>query len=259
MTPISVVLITLNEERNLARCLQSVKRIANEIIVVDSMSTDNTVAIAESFGARVIQQHFTNYVEQKKIATAYAAHEWVLSIDADEALSPELEDSIQKFKILSTTFNAYKISRITNYCGQWIKHSGWYPDRITRLFDKTQGAWHGGSVHEHWELSEKSEKTGLLKGELLHYSFNSIADHVKKLDKYTELGARDAVERGKDCSLLKLVVGPRWNFFQAFILQLGILDGYYGYVICKLHEYSSFVKYSKTRQYARMKRNGLHY
>lgn len=259
MTPISVVLITFNEERNLARCLESVKRIADEIIVVDSMSTDNTVAIAESFGAKVHHQHFTNYVEQKKIATEYASHDWVFSVDADEVLSPELEQSIKKFKMSSHRLNAYKISRITNYCGQWIKHSGWYPDRIIRLFNKTLGGWHGGSVHEHWELNGENGKTGLLKGHLLHYSFSSISEHVKKLDKYTELGARDAVERGKDCGLLKLIVGPRWNFFQAFILQRGILDGYYGYVICKLHEYSSFAKYAKIRQYARMKRKGQHY
>ncbi len=149
--------------------------------------------------------------------------------------------------------DAYKIARITNYCGKWIKHCGWYPDHIVRLFDKTKGQWHGGSIHEHWELNKKSE-IGLLKGHLLHYSFPTMSDYIGKINKYTELSARDAVSKGKDRSLLQILVVPKWNFLVKYIFRLGILDGYYGYVICKLDSYVTFVKYTKIRQYAAEKR-----
>jgi glycosyltransferase involved in cell wall biosynthesis len=255
MIPVSVVIITLNEEKNLERCLRSVKRIADEIVVIDSMSTDRTVVIAESHGARLYQQKFTGFVEQKRIATTIATHDWVFSIDADEALSPELEQSILAFKNSSPPANAYRISRITNYCGKWIKHCGWYPDRIVRLFNKTKGQWQGGTVHEKWEPADKNPGP-LLSGELLHYSYSSLSEHVKKTDKYTELGARDAVKNGKDCSMLKILLVPGWNFFASYIIRLGILDGYYGFIICKMDAYGSFIKYAKTREYARLQREG---
>ena len=254
MTFISVIIITLNEEKNLLRCLESVKRIADEIIVVDSASTDNTVTIAESFGAQVFQHAFEGYVKQKQIATGYAKHDWVLSIDADEQLSPELEQSILQLKTNGFTHDAYKISRLTNYCGKWIKHCVWYPDRIVRLFNNHKGNWQGGTVHEAWV--PESKDTPVLKGELFHYSFTTISEHIKKTDKYAELGARDAVSRGKDCSVLKIMVAPNWKFFADYILRLGILDGYYGYIICKINSYGSLMKYARIRQYARMKREG---
>jgi glycosyltransferase involved in cell wall biosynthesis len=251
---LSVVIITYNEERNLARCLKSVLRIADEIIVVDSASTDGTVAIAKQYNAKVYLHPFDGYVKQKIIATDYATNDWVFTLDADEVVTPELEQSILETKN-GKRLDAYKINRLTNYCGKWIKHCGWYPDHIIRLFDKTKGKWHGGSIHEHWELDQPSD-VGLLKGHLLHYSYPTISDHIRKIDKFTELSARDAVARGKDCSLLKILLVPKWNFFVTYILKLGILDGYYGYVICKLDSYVSFVKYTKIRQYAHQKRLG---
>jgi glycosyltransferase involved in cell wall biosynthesis len=253
MIRLSAVIITLNEERNLARCLNSVKRVADEIIVVDSMSTDNTVQIAESFGAIVYQHSFAGFVEQKRKATEYANNDWIISIDADEEVNPELEQCIIDLKEHGPRHDAYKLSRLTNYCGKWIKHSGWYPDRLIRIFNKNKGSWHGETVHESWQSHEGST-TGMLKGQLLHYSYTTITQHVKKIEKYTELGARDAVKNGKDCSLLKLIIVPNWKFFAYYIIRLGILDGYYGFIICKLESYASFVKYAKIRQYARMKR-----
>lgn len=257
MTPISVIIITLNEEKNLQRCLESVKRIADEIIVVDSASTDHTVTIAESFGARIFQHTFTGYVQQKQIATGYAKNDWVFSIDADEELSPELGESILQLKINGFVQDAYRISRLTNYCGKWIRHCGWYPDRIVRLFNKNKGNWEGGTVHEAWVPADKHAP--VLKGELYHYSFTTISEHVKKTDKYAELGARDAVTRGKDCTVLKIMVAPNWKFFADYILRLGILDGYYGYIVCKINSYGSLIKYARIRQYAKMKREGKIY
>ncbi len=251
---LSVVIITYNEEENLGRCLQSIQRIADEIIVVDSMSTDRTVEIAEQYNAKVYQHVFEGYVKQKIIATNYASCNWVFTLDADEVVTPELGESILKTKN-GHRLDAYKIGRITNYCGKWIKHSGWYPDRIIRLFDRTKGQWHGGSIHEHWELN-KPANVGLLNGHLLHYSYPTLSHHIRKIDKFTELSARDAVARGKNCNLLKILVVPKWNFFVTYFLRLGILDGYYGFVIARLDSYVSFVKYTKIRQYARQKRIG---
>jgi glycosyltransferase involved in cell wall biosynthesis len=257
MIRITAVLITLNEGRNLANALASLKPVADEIIVVDSYSTDNTIEIAKSFGARVYTHTFEGFIKQKKIATDYAGNNWILSIDADEVLTPELQQSILNAKE-NPRYDAYRISRITNFCGKWIKHCGWYPDRIVRLFDKTKGDWQGGTVHEHWEPTTPST-IGLLNGLMQHYSFSTIADYTRKIEKYSELGARDAVARGKDRSLLHIWLVPKWNFFTSYILRLGILDGYYGYLICKLSAYESFLKYTKIRQYARMKRQGKPY
>jgi len=257
MIRISAVLITLNEGHNLANALASLKPVVDEIVVVDSFSTDNTIEIAESFGARVYTHSFEGFVKQKMIATDYATNDWVLSIDADEVLTPELQQSILQVK-QNPTHDAYRISRITNFCGKWIKHCGWYPDRIVRLFNRTKGSWHGATVHEHWELNEPG-KTGLLNGLMQHYSFYTIADYTRKIEKYSELGAKAAVEKGKDRSLLHVWLVPKWNFFNNYILRLGILDGYYGYLICKLSAYESFLKYTKIRQYARLKRQGKPY
>jgi glycosyltransferase involved in cell wall biosynthesis len=258
MIKLSVVIITLNEEVNIARCLQSVKDIADEIIVVDSMSTDNTTAIARSLGATVIDKAFDGYVKQRSFADDCASNNWVLAIDADEVLTPELGKSIMNVK-QNPVFNAYTLSRLNNYCGKWIKHAGWYPDRKLRLYDKTKGTWHGEMIHEHWKLQNIESKVGKLNGDLLHYSYNTISDHIKQIEKFTELSSRVAVKNGKDCSTFKIWIGPKWTYFSMYILKLGFLDGYYGALLCKLSAFAILVKYSKIRQYAQMKRENKLY
>ena len=250
MIAISVVIITLNEERNLARCLDSVKDVADEIIIVDSHSTDNTVDIARGYGAKVIAQDFMGYGEQKNFATQQAAHDWILSLDADEVLTPALQKSILEIKN-GPKCDLYEIPRLTNYCGKWIHHCGWYPDLQTRLYNRTAGQWVEKKVHEYWRLNNERGTKGTLKGDLLHYSFSSVSEHLKKIEKYSELAAREAVANGKNASLLKIVVSPTWHFINEFFLQLGFLDGFYGYVICRLSVYATFIKYSKIRQYNR--------
>ncbi len=250
MMRISVVIITFNEEKNLARCLDSVKGVADEILVVDSSSTDNTVAIASSFGARIIDHPFEGYAKQKIFATAEAANDWVLSLDADEELPQPLKDSILAVKS-NPQYNVYKMPRLTNYCGKWIRHCGWYPDYQTRLYDRTKGAWEDRKVHEFWKANDATGKTGTLKGDLLHYSFDSIASHLKKIEKYTELAALAAAESGKSAGILKIIFSPIWHFLTEYFIKLGFLDGYYGFVICRLSAYSAFVKYSKIRRYSR--------
>jgi len=255
MVPVSVVIITLNEERNIARCLESVKGVADEIVVVDSNSADATVALARKYGAKVIQQTFLGYGAQKNFAVQQAAHNWILSLDADEALSPELKQSILTAKS-NTQHDAYELARLTNYCGKWIKHCGWYPDKKTRLFDRTKGVWSASQIHEQWQLHDNSKSVGKLQGDLLHYSYYTIADHVSVITKFTEISAREAAAKGKDCSIIKILFAPGWTFFTQYIIRLGILDGYYGYVVCKLSAYAALVKYLKTRQYAKMKKAG---
>ena len=254
MIKLSVVIITLNEEATIERCIQSVKDIADEIVVVDSLSTDNTVSIAKQLGAKIVLQPFTDYVTQRTLATEAAANDWIYSIDADEALSPELSQSILAVK-QNPQYKHYNHNRCTNYCGKWIRHGRWYPDKKTRLFDRTNGKWAGLKVHEYWQPVDNSP-VGNLKGDLLHYSFNSISDHIRQIEKFSELSARAAVERGKDCSILKIWLVPKWKFITDYIIRAGFLDGYWGYLVCKLSSMEVRIKYAKIRQYASWKREG---
>ena len=256
MNKISVVIITLNESRNLARCIASVAGIADEVVVLDSFSTDDTVAIAERLGARVVQQKFAGYVEQKNDATALAAHDWILSLDADEAPSTELRKSLLDFKQSTPAFEAYSFARLTNYCGAWIRHSGWYPDKKVRLYRKNAGAWVGENLHESWQLHDRSGQYGHLKGDLLHYSFYTLSGHIRQIEAYTEIAAKTAAARGKNAGLLKIWLAPKWRFFQDFIIRGGFLDGYPGYLVCKFSAFYTQLKYAKIRQYARQEKDG---
>lgn len=242
---LSAVIITYNEEQNIARCLQSLQGLATEVIVVDSASTDRTCAIAAGFGARIFQHPFETYAAQKNRAAAYASHNWVLSLDADEVLTDHLKQSIAK-TITSPAHDAYFLKRSTSFCGHFIRHGSWYPDKQCRLWDKTKGSWNG-RIHETWRLHHNGSY-GLLQGDLLHYSFNSISDYLKMIDKYSSLSAEAAYEKRQNCSLLKLIAGPAFKFFQDYILRLGFLDGYAGFVAYRLAAYGAFVKYSKIRE-----------
>ncbi len=250
MLRLSVIVITYNEEKNLARCLASVEGVADEIVVVDSNSTDRTVEIALSYGARVVQQPFMGYARQKIFATAQAENDWVLSLDADEELTPELKKGILAVKN-GPQHVVYRMARLTNYCGKWIRHCGWYPDYQTRLYDRTKGTWEDRKVHEFWRADDPSATKGTLAGDLLHYSFDSIESHKKKIEKYTELAAQAAKENGKSASILKVIFSPVWHFISEYFFKLGFLDGYYGWVICRLSARSAYLKYAKIRRYSR--------
>ncbi len=258
MMKLSVVVITLNEERNIARCLDSVKDLADEIFVVDSMSKDKTVSISEQYGARIILQPFLGHIEQKNFAAENAINDWVLSIDADEVVTDELKQHILSIK-QNPEYNGYSFPRLNNYCGKWIRHSGWYPDQKIRLFNRTKGMWKGENPHDRWTFHSDTDKEGKLKGDLLHYSFYTISDHIKKIEKYTDIAARKRVEKGKSYSILKIWFVPKWKFFIDYFIRLGFLDGYEGYLVCRLGAMESIIKYSKTRQYADMKKRGIDY
>ena len=251
---LSDIIITFTEARNIARCITALQGVADEVIVVDSFSTDNTVELAQSLGARVLQHVFEGYGEQKIVAMNEARHDWILSVDADEELSPALRESILAIK-KNPQHDAYSFNFLTNYCGHWIRHCGWYPNPKMRLWNKTKGHMKADKVHEGFELDAGTTQ-GFLKGDILHHSFPTISSHLKKVEQYSEMGARFDVARGKRVSLLKLLLAPRWTFFTLFILRGGFLDGYYGYVVCRISAFAAFAKYLKIRQYAAMQRRG---
>ncbi|MEE4259944.1 MAG: glycosyltransferase family 2 protein [Bacteroidales bacterium] len=246
MKQLSVVIITLNEEKNIARCLKSVEEIADEIVIVDSNSTDKTPEICKSFGARFIQHPFEGYVKQKNFAVSQAKYDHVLSLDADEALSEKLLASI---KLVKENFEAdgYTMNRMTNYAGKWIKHSGWYPDIKLRLFDRRKGKWTGLIIHEKFELY-KGGQIKHLNGDLLHFSFYSVDEHRRQSDKFTSLGAKADYEKGKKAPVYKIWGSPIVKFLKDYIFNLGFLDGREGFVICWISAGASYTKYQKLKK-----------
>lgn len=246
MTPISVVVITFNEEKNIGRCLDSVQEIADDIVVLDSFSRDKTQAICEQYGARFLQHKFDGHIEQKNRAITHAKYPHVLSLDADEALDDRLRAEIQKVK---QTFEAdgYYFNRLTNYCGKWIRHSGWYPDRKLRLWDSRKGKWAGENPHDRYEMEAGSD-IRYLKGDLLHYSFYSIAQHMDTINKFSSIAAQMRFRKGQRFSYFRLWISPLWKFFKAYFLKGGFRDGFYGYVICKNSAHSTFLKQVKLYQ-----------
>ena len=244
--PLSVVIITLNEEANIARCLQALGNVADEVLVVDSFSTDRTVAICQLHGARLVQNEFVGYVEQKNFATKQAKYNYVLQLDADEVLTDELRQSIWAAK-QNWQHAAYSLARLTNYCGTWIRHGGWYPDRKLRLYDRRLGRWQGLLLHEHYEV-QPGQTTGHLAGDALHYSYASIAQHVRQLNKFTSISAREQALKGKtNVTLFHLVLKPFWKFVHGYIFRRGFLDGFAGLSIAAISATGVFLKFAKLK------------
>lgn len=243
MIKLSVIIITYNEENNIELCLDSVKEIADEILVVDSQSTDRTEEICLAKGARVVQHPFNNFVEQKNFATHEAKYDHVFSIDADEYVSEELKQSILSIK-KNWKYDAYEMKRLNNYCGQWIKHSGWYPGWKPRIFERSKGKWDGILVHETLKMDEGTSM-GQLDGDLLHNAYSSVSEHFHKTNRYTDLTAQEAFSKGKKSGFVKIVLSPFVRFIRDYIVKGGFRDGYYGFVICRISALATFLKYSK--------------
>ena len=241
MPGLSVVLITLNEAGNIRRCLESVKDLADEILVVDSGSTDGTRELAASLGAHVIHQDFLGYIEQKNFATSRAVNQWVLSLDADEALSPELKESIRS-AMVNPAASGYAMNRLTNYCGAWVRHGGWYPDRKVRLYRKDAGRWEGVNPHDRYTLFDGA-RPQWLKGDLLHYSYHSITDHLRQIDHFSSVGARALYAKGVSSSLLKIFYKPVARFIRNYVIKGGFRDGMTGLVIGINSMHAVFLKY----------------
>ncbi|MDX2470413.1 MAG: glycosyltransferase family 2 protein [SAR324 cluster bacterium] len=240
---LSVAIIAYNEEANILACLESVD-FASEFIVVDSLSNDSTVEIAEKFGAKVTKQKFLGHVKQKQLAVDLCSNDWVLCIDADERVSEELKTSILELfaKGAEPKSKGYFLSRKSFHLGRWIEHGGWYPDRGIRLFNKHSGAWTGYNPHDRVEVSGTTE---ILKGDLLHFVFSSLSHNVETNDRYSSIMAGDLFEAGKKPSLLKLILKPPFKFFECYILKAGFLDGLAGFIIAVGAAYSLFLKFAK--------------
>lgn len=245
MIKISAVIITYNEEKNIGRCLDSLMTIADDIVVVDSFSTDKTEEICREKGIRFVQNKFLGHIEQKNFAITQALHHYVLSLDADEELTPELAESISQVK-KNWAADGYFVNRLTNYCGSWIRHGGWYPDKKLRLWDSRKGKWAGMNPHDRYELRPNSS-TRKLKGDLLHYSFYSISQHVDQINYFTDISSETLFRKGKKAGIFMILFSPVYKFFRDFFLRGGFLDGYYGFIICSLSSYAKFLKYSKLR------------
>jgi len=244
---ISAVIITYNEEANIERCLDSLEGTADEVLVVDSFSSDRTADICKSKGVDFIQHPFDGHIEQKNYALSCASNDYVLSLDADEALSEELIQSIQAAK-QNWTEDGYSVNRLTNYCGKWIRHCGWYPDTKIRLWDRSKGHWGGVNPHDHVVMDEPI-RIRHLSGDLLHYSYPTIRDHISQINSFSDIAARAAFEKGRQSNLaLDICLNPTLTFFKKYFLKLGLLDGYEGFVISISTAYGKFLKYIKLRE-----------
>jgi len=243
MQQLSVVIITFNEENNIERCLRSVMNIADEIIVVDSLSTDSTELKCNQFNVRFIKHEWEGYSAQKNWADQQASNPYVLSLDADEALSDQLRNSILEEK-KDWKYDSYSFNRHTNYCGKWINHSGWYPDCKIRLWNKEKGSWNGAAVHESIVMHRNASHK-MIKGDLLHYSYTSIYQHIEQQNLFSEIAAKAAFEANVKSTVFMVLFSPLWKFIRNYIFKLGFLDGTYGFIVCSVASFSTFLKYIK--------------
>jgi glycosyltransferase involved in cell wall biosynthesis len=247
MPDISAVIITFNEERNIGRCLDSLKGIVDDVVVVDSFSTDGTQAICIEKGARFVRHAFEGHIEQKNWAITQALYPHILSLDADEALDERLQQSILMVK-KSWDQDGYVMNRLTNYCGQWIHHCGWYPDTKLRLWDSRRGSWTGINPHDEYKFHDSSVSTGFLKGDILHYSYYTRADHYKQVNYFTDILAKEYLKKGRGGAWYKMIINPVAKFLGDYVLKLGFLDGKAGFVISRISAYATWMKYSKLRK-----------
>lgn len=240
---LSVVICTKNEEKNIARCLQSVLNVADEIIIFDSMSTDQTKAICESFKkVKFYQIEWLGFSQTKNKANLVASQNYIFSLDADEVLSENAQQEILRLK--NNLSGIYRINRMSNYCGKWIKHSGWFPDKHVRIFPKSGSTWTGDFVHEKL-INDQNLIVHDIKGIVYHYSVDSIKDHLIKIKSYSELGAKQLVAKKRKFLYFSLFINPVAKFFRHYLIKKGFLDGYEGFIIAALSAYSVYLKYSK--------------
>ena len=242
MAKISACIISFNEEKKIEDCLKSLAHVADEIIIVDSLSTDKTLEIAERYTDKIFHQKFLGHIEQKNLAADKASHDWVLSLDCDERLSEELQASIQKIKNNLDDADAYQMPRKTFYIYRWLNHC-WYPDLKTRLFNRKTSRWGGTNPHDH--IITQGKKITRLQGDIYHYSFDSVSDHLKTIDSFTEIGADEIVRKNKPVSVLSPVTHASWTFIKLYLIKRGFLDGFAGLVVSILSYMHVFIKYSK--------------
>ena len=242
MSRLSVIIITMNEEANIRACLESVAW-ADEIIVVDAGSSDATADICRKSGAKVFVHDWPGFGPQKNLALSYASCDWVFSIDADERVTPELRAAIEAvLRNDAGTCTAYRVSRLSSYCGRFMRHSGWRPDFIVRLFRREAAHFSEDLVHE--RLLVKGE-TGLLDGELLHYAFEDFEEVLNKINSYSTAGADMLHRRGRKASLSGAVLRGLWSFVRTYFLRAGFLDGREGFMLAVSNAEGTYYRYLK--------------
>jgi glycosyltransferase involved in cell wall biosynthesis len=244
---LSVTIITYNEEKNIQACIESVLDVADEIIVVDSYSQDRTAELCRSYSQVIfIENPFPGHVEQKNFAISKSQFDYILSLDADERLSDNLKAEILQWKETDDSkVDAFNMPRLNNYCGKWIKHSGWYPDRKIRLWNKNKGKWGGNNPHDKVILSQNSS-IKKLKGQILHYTYQNTKQHDDQIEKFTSIAAEQSFKKNKMVIvLLHLILYPLYSFLKVYFFKLGFLDGYYGLIISLKHSRYKYLKYLK--------------
>lgn len=241
MIPLSVIVITKNEAHNVAACLESVQW-ADEIIIVDAESNDETVAIAKKFTQKVFIEPWMGFAAAKQFGMLQAKHDWLLWLDADERVLPELAKEIQLLLETNPRQAAFSVARRAYFLGRWIKHSGWYPGRVPRLFHKQRAKFNSAAVHEALEI--KGE-TGELKNDLLHFTDPNIFHYFQKYNRYTTLAADESFSKGKRARVADLIIRPFWQFVRMYILRLGFLDGIQGLILALFSSSYVFTKYAK--------------
>lgn len=241
MPPISATVVTRNEASHIARTLASLSP-ADEIVVVDSGSTDQTREIAAGLGARVIEHPWPGFAQQKNFAAAQAQHDWILSLDGDEEFDESAQSAIREWKESAADCAGYQFARRARYLGRWIRHSGWYPDYKLRLYDRRRGKWSGDYVHESVVVDGKA---GRLPGEILHYTCDSMEDHRQRIEFYTDLAAAEMLARGAKPGPFRRAFSPRWAFIRSYWLGLGFLDGAAGLSIARMAAYYVERKFEK--------------
>jgi glycosyltransferase involved in cell wall biosynthesis len=242
---LSVSIIAKNEEKNLRRCLNSLGGIASEIVLVYNDCSDDTLLVGKEFNAKCYEEEWCGYKNQKNLAIKKCSYEWILCLDADEALSIELRNNITNFLSdpCSSDYNGASFNRCSYFMGKWIRHGEWYPDRKSRLFRAKLGAWSGGDLHEHLAIDGEIHH---LAGDLLHYSYNSILDFPGKMSLYANAFAQQKMNEGTTVSKMNLLTRPVWRFLRAYILRFGFLDGIPGFVIAMCNSYECLLKYCLT-------------
>lgn len=247
MQKLSLVLITRNAAPQLAACLASAQGLVDEIIVVDSGSDDDTLDIARRFGAKLTSQTFLGFGPQKQLAVSLASHDWVLCLDADERLTPELAAAIRT-ELSAPRFALYQMARCNRFMGRYLRHGEGYPDWNTRLFNRQHAAWSDDAVHEH---VQSSQPTGRLVGDLLHDSAESVSNYLAKQNRYTDIQAEQLFRAGRHASLGKLIGSPSARFLRFYLIKHGFLDGVAGFAHIAIGSFFAFVKYAKLREHWR--------
>jgi glycosyltransferase involved in cell wall biosynthesis len=243
MEKISAVIITFNEEKNIKKCINSLKDIADEIIVLDSFSTDKTEEICIEEKVRFYKHIFDGHIQQKNRVIEYATHKYVLSLDADEVISEELKKSILEIKE-SIEFDSYYFNRLNYYCGKPIRTTNWYPDKKLRIWNKEKGKWGGENPHDKVIMHENSSLK-YIQGNLLHYSFNSIEEHLNQSNKFSKIAAEQLILKNKKNLFFKMIFSPTFKFVKNYVLKFGILGGFNGFLISALIAHETFLKYAK--------------